>query len=618
MQERIDTRISPDLLDTIGRSFKFRHGKGIAEWLKNSLDAYLRAVADGHEPREGGWRAVLWLMNGGKNKRGPHLAAIDFCGASFDELEKFFLYWGDTGAATHGGRVRAPGITGGHGNGGKFYMREMWKDGARFLTWKNGYLSSLVVDNVEPGSTGYWERKNDRVVDWRAAVHAAFPKEDDLMSPSGLLDRLRESDPDLIRELDAGLRGFTVVVGRRAKQVLSSNDLVTGRRWHNQRLIDGILDAPQARRPIRELRVDVVVDDGHLQRLTTMDVVEDADWPPITVDLSGQLIGVERQTVGRLTIRKSSDRLVGRLRDRNGIIILDQKDNPIGWYPMSELAVPTTPAMRFLYGEAKLDFPGMQEIVQNDRERLVPGERTLGILSGIAEAIAARLAEIEEAERRRETDARLEIAIILNDSLNDHARRFLQRLESEVFVDFIDTPEGGGPGPEGVGGGRSGEGDEGVGEGRGSGGGQGKGGTDTADGGSQQHRRPRFPQVLISGMDANPANTAGETKQLSKMDPPLYQDDEDRRSNTWWINASHPFAVMALNRGGAGGNVFRSHQLFMFRDVVQREAMRMLQRREAEMALDRLETELDEISNKFLGELPIDVMKLFLDIDSDT
>ena len=57
--------------------------------------------------------------------------------------------------------------------------------------------------------------------------------------------------------------------------------------------------------------------------------------------------------------------------------------------------------------------------------------------------------------------------------------------------------------------------------------------------------------------------------------------------------------------------MFRSHQLFMFRDVVQREAMRMLQRREAEMALDRLETELDEVSNKFLGELPVDVLDLF-------
>ena len=168
-----------------------------------------------------------------------------------------------------------------------------------------------------------------------------------------------------------------------------------------------------------------------------------------------------------------------------------------------------------------------------------------------------------------------------------------------------------GPGPEGDGtGNRGGRG--GGGGGDGTGGGEGQGGTDSTLGGSQKQRRPKFPQVLISGIDANPGSAAGDTKQLSKLDPPLYQDDEDRRFNAWWINASHPFATTALKYGGAKGNLFRSHQLFMFRDVVQREAMRMLQRREAEMALDRLETELDEISNRFLGELPVDVVSLFV------
>ncbi len=38
----IQTTISPDILDTIGKTFKFKHAKGVAEWLKNSLDNYLR------------------------------------------------------------------------------------------------------------------------------------------------------------------------------------------------------------------------------------------------------------------------------------------------------------------------------------------------------------------------------------------------------------------------------------------------------------------------------------------------------------------------------------------------------------------------------------------------
>ena len=617
MKERIDTRISPDLLDTIGRSFKFRHGKGVAEWLKNSLDAYLRSVAQGRESRTGGWPVLLWIMNGGRGKRGPNLAVIDFSGASFDQLDRFFLHWGDTAAATLGGAVRAGGLTGGHGNGGKFYMREMWKDGARFLTWRDGRMSSLVVDKVEPGSTGYWERKSERLYDWRHALRAALPEEDDLTSPNGVIGHLDASDPELTRELDSGERGLSVVVGRTAKQVLSSNDLVRGKKWDSQRLVDAILDAPQARRPIRELRVHVVIDDGQLRRLTAVEVSDDPEWPAKTVDLPGELIDLDQPTIGRLIVRKAAERLVGKLKDRNGVVVLDQKGNPVGWYPMSELAVPSVPAGRFLYGEVKLDFPGLADIVHNDRERLIAGEQTVGILRGIAEALTERLDEIEEAERRRERHDRLESAVLLNDSLNEHARRFLQKLESEVFADFIEDPAGGGPGSEVSGDGRSDNGGGDAGGDSGSGGGDGQGGTRGANGGSQKHRRPKFPQVLLSGIDQDPTSVTGGTKRLSKMNPPLYQDDEDRRFNVWWINASHPFAAIALEHGGPRGNVFRSHQLFMFRDVVQREAMRMLQRREAEMALDRLETELDEISNKFLGELPIDVVGLFVNGSGD-
>ena len=617
MKERIDTRISPDLLDTIGRSFKFRHGKGVAEWLKNSLDAYLRSVVQGRESRPGGWPVVLWIMNGGRGKRGPNLALIDFSGASFEQLDQFFLHWGDTAAATLGGAVRPGGLTGGHGNGGKFYMREMWKDGARFLTWRDGRMSSLVVDKVEPGSTGFWERKSERAHDWRHALRAAFPKEDDLTSPNGVIGHVEASDPELTRELDSGERGLTVVVGRTAKQVLSSNDLVRGKKWDSQRLVDAILDAPQARRPIRELRVHVVIDDGQLRRLTAAEVPDDPEWPAKTVDLPGELIGLDQPTIGRLVVRKAAERLVGKFRDRNAVVVLDQNSNPVGWYPMTELAVPSVPAGRFLYAEVKLDFPGLGDIVHNDRERLIAGEQTVGILSGVAEALTERLDEIEEAERRRERRDRLESAVLLNDSLNEHARRFLQKLESEVFADFIEDPAGGGPGAEGSGDGQSESGGAGARGGNGSGGGDGQGGGRAANGGSQKHRRPKFPQVLLSGIDPDPTSTAGETKRLSKMDPPLYQDDEDRRFNVWWINASHPFAAIALEHGGPRGNVFRSHQLFMFRDVVQREAMRMLQRREAEMALDRLETELDEISNKFLGELPIDVVGLFVNGGGD-
>src|SRR5687768_5145967 len=132
---RIPTVISPDLLDTIGRSFRFRHNKGIAEWLKNSLDSYLRLRQNDHESRSGSWPVLLNMIDGHRRSVGPNLVLIDFGGTTFDSVQSFFLNWGLHSAATHGGSAAGASVTGGHGNGGKFYMREMWSRGARFLTW---------------------------------------------------------------------------------------------------------------------------------------------------------------------------------------------------------------------------------------------------------------------------------------------------------------------------------------------------------------------------------------------------------------------------------------------------------------------------------------------------
>ena len=180
---------------------------------------------------------------------------------------------------------------------------------------------------------------------------------------------------------------------------------------------------------------------------------------------------------------------------------------------MTELAVPARPAASFLHGELSLAFPALSELIQNDRERLIPGDRTVALLSEVAAAIVARLDAIEDAERQRENTARLATAIPLNDSLNQHARKFLKKLETEVFADFVDADDGGGPGPAGEGTGRTGEGADGTDQGTsdhaeshdhtGSGGGEGSGGSHNTSGGTQKTRRPRFPQVLISGIDAD-------------------------------------------------------------------------------------------------------------------
>ena len=125
-KRRIPPKISIGILETLGKSFKFKHAKGIAEWLKNSLDHYLRLRVEGEEYRGGNWPVILNQIDATSSSKGPNLAVIDFGGTELSKVKDFFLHWGDLTAATDGKTVDAE-VTGGHGNGGKFYMREMWR-----------------------------------------------------------------------------------------------------------------------------------------------------------------------------------------------------------------------------------------------------------------------------------------------------------------------------------------------------------------------------------------------------------------------------------------------------------------------------------------------------------
>ena len=254
----IKTKIHPDFLDTVGKSFKFKHGKGIAEWLKNSLDQYLRLLKSKNESLTGNWPVFVHLIDGTNQSKGPNLAVVDFGGTTYHSIEEFFLYWGDTSAATHGKTIKDVALTGGHGNGGKFYMREMWRDGARFLTWKKGKATSLVVQKMDNGETGYFEDE-DKNMPWQDALSMALPMSEHLGGTNELVEYLQKNLTNIFDELESQKRGFSVIVGRRAVQTMSSNDVVVGGRWKHQQLIDEICDAQQARRPIRELNITVFV-----------------------------------------------------------------------------------------------------------------------------------------------------------------------------------------------------------------------------------------------------------------------------------------------------------------------------------------------------------------------
>src|SRR5713101_8295917 len=85
------------VLDLIGNEFKFDHAKGLAEWLKNSSDAYLREQV----PDVDQVIIVRFHENNGQLLR---LDCIDFVGMRKKQIDDAFKRFFDPKAAKKGAK----------------------------------------------------------------------------------------------------------------------------------------------------------------------------------------------------------------------------------------------------------------------------------------------------------------------------------------------------------------------------------------------------------------------------------------------------------------------------------------------------------------------------------
>src|SRR5262245_47872672 len=130
--QAIPNEYDDHFLDIIGNEFRFDHAKGLAEWIKNSADAYVTTA--GVKDAE---QYVLLRFKQAKPKRDSVFECIDFVGMTKPDIDKALKVWGLPTAAKKGTDLSTYG---GHGNGGKFYMRQMFNS-SRFITFRNGKLN---------------------------------------------------------------------------------------------------------------------------------------------------------------------------------------------------------------------------------------------------------------------------------------------------------------------------------------------------------------------------------------------------------------------------------------------------------------------------------------------
>ena len=91
--------IDQAVLDLIGNEFRFDHAKGLAEWLKNSSDAYLREGV-----RDEDQVMIVRFTETGKTL--TRIEVIDFVGMSKNQIDEAFKRFFDPQAAKKGQNKR--------------------------------------------------------------------------------------------------------------------------------------------------------------------------------------------------------------------------------------------------------------------------------------------------------------------------------------------------------------------------------------------------------------------------------------------------------------------------------------------------------------------------------
>ncbi len=288
-------------------------------------------------------------------------------------------------------------------------------------------------------------------------------------------------------------------------------------------------------------------------------------------------------------MKTSNEPLRGKLDTLNTIDFIGEV-GVIGSYRIHELGQSRFSSQtEFIYGECEcpiLEDPEMDS-VKNDREKLIPNDRSNALIAWVREQIEALAEKMELKNTREKKQQDLKNTSIFNDMLNRWKDRFMSQVWVEVFM---------GKGPAG------GDGPE-LGRGAGSGsGGDGGGGDDNhggkgQEGGEEKKKRPRFPQVLISGQDTDPLDSlATDPFQCDPRHPAIYQRSKDVESGIYWINTSRRLADKILSEYKADSTRWREYMFQRYVDIMIKEGIFQMEKTETSLSADNVSRKIDDLT----------------------
>ena len=562
-------------LDVVGNEFKFDHAKGLAEWMKNSFDAY--ATTTGVKDVE---QFVVLRFKQGNPKRESVFECIDFVGMTKKDIDKALKVWGLPTAAKKGTDLAT---LGGHGNGGKFYMRQMFEV-SKFITYRDGRLNVFGFDKKK--RYGYAKGLEDKPATLAEAMD--FADIDQLDIPAEVRKRWSKA---------AKQAGFTVVRGERPERFSGRSTIAN--------ILENLRVHPQARRLLSHKQV-IVVPHGQAwgQRLQAPQITPKAGFEePRVIELpkkfsfEGEEIQFKNKKYPNAKlILKTSDAPLSRgsdLASMNAIDIMGEV-GCIGSYRMNELGFMSYGAeSEFIYGECQCPILEDEALncVRNDREKLVENEVTRALLEWIRQQVDRLAEEMSDKLRKDQKVRDLRQSSLFNQLLDRWKNKFMVKLTTELFggKGQGDSFGGFGAGSERApkdAGGRGGDGAKG-GDGSGTGGGA----------GTDARRGPQFPRVLLSGYDKDPLDEhAGQPFVVDERQPPVYQRDVDIEHGIYWINTARPLANKIMETYGSSSARWREYLFQRYVDIILKQAVYELAKRDTEMAAYKIDGLIDDVT----------------------
>ncbi len=399
------------------------HEAGIPEWLKNSSDEYARRGTESPS------RIVVLFFASRSRKLEASISCLDFGGMNSTAIEERFRIWGDPYAARSEGRSK--GVQGGHGNGGKCYMTQMFRDHAVIHTVSD---SKGCKYGVAAGSVAFGY-----------VPDASIGKGFDVLSLEDELERALQTIgltasvlPRVSREALASASGFTLVSGVAPRGY--------EKRIPVKRLVESICEDPQMVETLSACRV-FVVDNGkpwNNGKALTLPVIEPKEGykDERRIEIPSRLVDpatndeVSTTSEGKthrgdLILRTSARNMSYKKRTARHVVTFRFANWFLGFVPVSELDI-TSSYANFVYGECHLD--SLEPFKMNDRTRLARGPLTRAVEEFIAREIQRLTQEMEQRDKRHYDKEERNALSEMNAALDRWKNQFLVELVSTCRI----------------------------------------------------------------------------------------------------------------------------------------------------------------------------------------